>query len=322
MITLPAVEAVGLTIDPTLLALLGLTLAGVVVRGKKLWLDFWCADLQPSRCREPTGLDNTPDNRKKAVAHLDEIRAQIRRGTFEYAQHFPRSNRLDEVEEKGESTFTKKTLLGRYMVRWLAARSPLRADNSVVEDAEIHPTTWLHDKGVVQRHIAPELGVLSLDEITPGVAIDFRRSLERELIDEGGRVVRKPLRAKTVNNILSVLRTALEEAVGRGLIERNPVVSYRRRRRKLRADPQPLAQEEVQALLAALPGRVDMRDGAYVDHGTLNDLYTVWFLTGWRPSEIAALRFDWLSFTTQTAQIRAGRSPRRDWTSPGLMDIR
>lgn len=54
-----------------------------------------------------------------------------------------------------------------------------------------------------------------------------------------------------------------------------------------------------------------MEDGsADVAGATLRDLYTVWFRTGWRSNEIVALRFDWLSFSRQIVDLRAGREAR------------
>jgi hypothetical protein len=40
------------------------------------------------------------------------------------------------------------------------------------------------------------------------------------------------------------------------------------------------------------------------------DLYVVWFRTGWRPSEILAVRFDWLDVHRQTVLLRLGRIAR------------
>jgi hypothetical protein len=44
--------------------------------------------------------------------------------------------------------------------------------------------------------------------------------------------------------------------------------------------------------------------------GLYRDLYMVWFRTGWRPSEILAVRFDWLDVHRQTVMLRLGRIAR------------
>jgi integrase len=66
----------------------------------------------------------------------------------------------------------------------------------------------------------------------------------------------------------------------------------------LRAKCDPLAAPEVALFLEKVPAR-------------FRDLYQVWFRTGWRPSEIVALRFEWLDFERQEATLRKGRIPRR-----------
>jgi len=44
--------------------------------------------------------------------------------------------------------------------------------------------------------------------------------------------------------------------------------------------------------------------------GLYRDLYMVWFRTGGRPSEILAVRFDWLDLHRQTVMLRLGRIAR------------
>src|SRR5262249_33940481 len=41
------------------------------------------------------------------------------------------------------------------------------------------------------------------------------------------------------------------------------------------------------------------------------DLYDVWFRVGWRPSEILAIRFEWIDFHRQTVHLKRGRIARR-----------
>jgi len=40
------------------------------------------------------------------------------------------------------------------------------------------------------------------------------------------------------------------------------------------------------------------------------DLYDIWFRVGWRPSEILAVRFDWIDFHRQTVHLKRGRIAR------------
>src|SRR5262249_38207907 len=111
-------------------------------------------------------------------------------------------------------------------------------------------------------------------------------------------------------NIMGLLHKAMADAVEDGLLDTNPVPRLTRRSRKahaFRKNSQPLTLDEVRSFLAALPSRVDFEDGsAHVAGATLRDLYTVWFRTGWRSNQIVALRFDWLSFSRQIVDLRAG----------------
>ena len=65
----------------------------------------------------------------------------------------------------------------------------------------------------------------------------------------------------------------------------------------MRSNSDPLALDEVKAFLETVPA-------------LYRDLYLVWFRTGWRPSEILAVRFDWLDIHRQTVMLRLGRIAR------------
>lgn len=106
----------------------------------------------------------------------------------------------------------------------------------------------------------------------------------------------------------------MEDAKEQKLISENPVPRVqagRRKSKKVKTGNKPLSAEEVRGFLSAIPQQVEMSDGAYVSGPMLRDLYGLWFRTGWRPNEIVALRFDWLSHERQTIELRRGRSPRR-----------
>jgi integrase len=94
----------------------------------------------------------------------------------------------------------------------------------------------------------------------------------------------------------------LTDAVEEGLIERNPVLhassrKLQRSRRAQRLSANPLRPDEVARFLENVPG-------------WYRDFYTVWFHTGWRSSEIVAIRFGWLDFRRQTVTLKRGRMPR------------
>jgi len=256
---------------------------GVRSKHGRLFLDFrW----RGVRCREFTELTDTSENRRRCAAFLKVIKGEITLGTFDYRRHFPYGTRLatfyPEVARSG-------TTVASFLSTWHARRSPFRPDGTVVEVAELHPSTWKHDGSLIERRLVPALGAIRLTELRIGRCRDYRRELEVE-----------GLSGKTVTNILGLLHKAMADAVEEGLLLVNPVPRLARRGRQaqgMRSNSDPLSLDEVKAFLDAVPG-------------LYRDLYRVWFRTGWRPSEILALRFEWLDVHRQTVLLRLGRIPR------------
>ena len=62
----------------------------VYSRHGKLWIDFRYLG---ERVREPSGLNDTPLNRKQVRKQLNLIMAKIENGLFEFAKVFPRSKK-------------------------------------------------------------------------------------------------------------------------------------------------------------------------------------------------------------------------------------
>jgi integrase len=259
----------------------------VRVKDGKLFFDFsW----RGVRCKEYTGLPDTPENWRRCEQKMEAVRRAIARGTFDYRQHFPRGSRLHLFFPDNRIHDGAATRFVDYITKWHKRRSPFLRDGSVGTDAELHPSPWIHDESVIRRHFVPSFGPLRLDEIDVTRCREFRRSL----IDAG-------LGGKTVGNIIGLLHKALNDAVEEGLIERNPVLraSSRKlrssRRQRLTADP--LTPEEIHSFLATVPE-------------AFRDLYSVWFQVGWRSSEIVALRFGWLDFVRKTIVLQRARIPR------------
>ena len=258
------------------------------VRSKsgKLFLDFrW----RGRRCREFTGLDDTKENRQRAAAFLKVIQGQIALGTFDYRTHFENGARLAEFYPREVAAErAKKVRVGDYLDAWHKQRSPFLPDGTVAQSADLHPSTWMHDESVIRFHLKPAFGDLRIDELTPIRCKDFRKSLQD-----------KKLSGKTAGNILGVLHKAMADAVEDGTLQANPVPRLTRHRRRAvtRSNSDPLTVAEVKQFLRAVPE-------------WHRDLYDVWFRLGWRPSEILAIRFDWLDFQRQTVHIKRGRIAR------------
>jgi len=264
---------------------------GVRVKSGKLFVDFrW----RGVRCREFTGLPATPENKQRSKALLKVIEGEIELRTFDYRKHFPHGARLREfypdlVNEAGKDN----PLVKVYLQSWHQQRSPFRPDGSVIEDADINPTTWLHDESVIRKHLIPAFGHHRLREVTSEHCLHFKR-----------RLVDSSVGIKTATNILGVLHKAMEDAVDARppLLQMNPVPKLKRKRGRGdasdRKNSDPLTSEEVQTFVNGV-------DPWFFD------LYDTWFRLGWRPSELMALRFTWLDFHRQAAQVRLGRSPRQ-----------
>ena len=259
----------------------------VRAKDRKLFFDFLWRGV---RCKEYTGLADTPDNRRRCEQKMLAVRRAISRKTFDYRQHFPRGSRLHLFFPENHTHEGAATTFGVYIASWHKRRSPFLADGSVGIDTELHPSTWIHDESLIRRHFIPAFGPLRLDEIDVPRCREFRRAL----VDAG-------LSGKTISNVVGLLHKAFSDAVGEGLIERNPVLraSNRRlrlsRRQRLTADS--LTPEEIRRFLAHVPA-------------FFRELYSVWFQVGWRSSEIVALRFSWLDFTRQSVLLQRARIPR------------
>jgi integrase len=189
---------------------------GVRADKGKLFLDFrW----RGVRCREFTQLTDTPENRRRCAAVFKIIQGEIGLGTFDYRRHFPNGAKLHVFYPTTD--VAAGCTLESYLRTWHSRRSPFRSDGSIVEDAELHPSTWKHDESVVMKRLIPALGNIRVDQLTAGRCRDYRRVLQEE-----------GLEGKTVTNILGVLHKALEDAVEEGLIAVNPVPKLSRGSRR------------------------------------------------------------------------------------------
>ena len=238
----------------------------------KLFLDFRWRGI---RCREFTGLLDTVENRRRLRAFDLTIAGEIALGTFDYRKHFANGARLREFyggedARRGASDPS----IAQYLTAWHQRRSPFRRDGTVAPGADLHPSTWIHDESVIRCHLAPAFGTLRLTHLTWAHCKSFRKELQ-----DGG------CSGKTAQNILGVLHKAMADAVEEGLLASNPVPQLRRKtaRRVARSNSDPLTVAEVRLFLSNVP---DWH----------RELYDVWFRVGWRPSEILAIRFDWIDF--------------------------
>lgn len=220
---------------------------------------------QGERCRERVKLKPTPANLKRAARHRAAVLDSIERGIFDYAATFPDSPRAAQFATQPGATITVKQYLKNW---WETEKVGLKAATAAV------------DKRIVFNQLTPAFGDLMLTELRWPQIRDWTRA--------------KGVERKTQNNILSVLRRALAEALESELIDQHPMADRTIRRRKARSETgssrrndkiDPFDDKERQALINTA-------------HGQLRNLIQFGLWTGMRLSELFALNWediDWIS---------------------------
>lgn len=221
------------------------------------------------KCREPlSNLDVTPKNIKYAERTLGEIHNKIERGTFVYAEYFPRSTRL-KIFGNAVASKTVKTYLDEYLV--------------ICETRKLSPSTIGGYKKC--RSALSSLHIFPASELTPAALKIWIQSQKTTL--------------KTIRNQLSFLRSALDEAVTDGVLQINPVslvTASRYQSDKSVAESSyvvdPLSPAEVDALLSAAGNK------------QCENLFRFAIQTGLRSSELCALRWRDIDFLGKTAHVQ------------------
>ncbi|MFP2317168.1 Arm DNA-binding domain-containing protein [Enterobacter ludwigii] len=221
------------------------------------------------KCREPlSNLDVTPKNIKYAERTLGEIYNKIERGTFVYAEYFPRSTRL-KIFGNAAAGKTVKMYLDEYLV--------------ICVTRKLSPSTIGGYKKC--RSALSSLHMFPASELTPAALKTWIQSQKTTL--------------KTIRNQLSFLRSALDEAVTDGVLQINPVslvTASRYQSDKSEAESSyvvdPLSPAEVDALLSAAGNK------------QWENLFRFAIQTGLRSSELCALRWLDIDFVGRTAHVQ------------------
>ena len=212
---------------------------------------------QGKRCRERIKLEPTAANLKRCERQKAAIELAIEQGTFDYAVTFPHSPKRSEFSERpGDDLLTED-----YLKSWWRE-----------EEKYLKASTAMSDGGIVYNKLIPEFGHLSLTALTWSHIKQWIRSHNWS--------------RKTENNVLSVFRRALNDALENELIDHHPMVERNIRRRKARGSTastsdeiDPFSHEERTALIGAATGQ-------------LKNLVQFGFWTGMRLSELFALNWD------------------------------
>lgn len=209
------------------------------------------------RCRERITLKPTATNLKKAEQHKAAIEHAISIGTFDYAVTFPGSARAAKFAPEA----SRETVNG-FLTRWLEAKKK-----------HIASSTFEGYRKIVELRLVPALGDHML--------VDLKRKIVRDWLDS------LLVSNKTLSNIQSCLRSALNDACDEELIEVNPLAGWTYSRKEAPPkvdDVDPFSPEEQAVILGALQGQA---------HNLVQ--FAIW--TGLRTSELVALDWgdiDWL----------------------------
>ncbi|MFD1801309.1 Arm DNA-binding domain-containing protein [Mixta tenebrionis] len=222
------------------------------------------------KCREPlSNLDVNNKNIKYAERTLGEIHNKIERGTFNYAEYFPRSARL-KIFGNAASGKTIKMYLDEYI--------------DICETRNLSPSTIGGYKKC--RSALSSLHILPASELTPATLKQWIQSQKTTL--------------KTIRNQLSFLRSSLDEAVTDGVLQINPVslvTASRYQSNKSDAESSyivdPLSPTEVSALLTSTGNK------------QWENLFRFAIQTGLRSSELCALRWRDIDFVEKTAHVQS-----------------
>ncbi|PMZ71764.1 integrase [Pseudomonas sp. FW305-70] len=242
---------------------------------------------QGVRCRERIALKPTAANLKKAEQHKTAIEYSIANGTFDYAATFPKSKRADAFKR----TDARQTI-GDYLTEWLERKTPTLKSSTVA----FYETT-------IRATLKPMFGDLPLNELS--------KKIIREKMSTY-KVVNK-----TLMNVQSCFRSALNDAVEDEILESNPLSGWAYKNReqlKEEDDVDPFNREEQLAILAAARG------------DTWPQLqFSFW--TGLRPSELIALEWgdiDWIAGEIRIvrAKTRAAKEPESTKTLAGRRTVK
>lgn len=219
-------------------------------------IDFY---YEGARCRERLRLQPTPANMKKAARHRAAIIEAIDQGVFDYSITFPRS--------KNAKKFMRQDRMDNYLRQWLERKEPA-----------IKASTFNDYCKIVEGQLIPIFGTLLLGE--------FKRKHAREF------AAAKTCSNKRIANILSVLRSALDDAVYDELIDANPIAGwhYQRQDEIKKGKPDPFTREEQNAILVHLsPSGRPIIEFA--------------FWSGLRTSELVALEWNDINMQKCTCRI-------------------
>ncbi|OQY18130.1 MAG: hypothetical protein B6I36_07665 [Desulfobacteraceae bacterium 4572_35.1] len=214
------------------------------------------------RCRERLKLKPTAANLKRASRHREAVVDAIETGAFDYAATFPNSKRVAKFSNNGPETTT-----GTFLTNWLEDKKPT-----------LKASTYEDYLKTIKNRLVPEFGDIPL--------ADLRRADVREWVSG------LDCSRKRIANLISPLRSALEDAVEDDYIQSNPLAgwSYKKKEQPKAQHVEPLTREEQSAILAAATGQ-------------FKNLVQFAIWSGLRTSEMIGLLWDDIDFIESEIRV-------------------
>ncbi|MEQ1639158.1 MAG: tyrosine-type recombinase/integrase [Methylococcales bacterium] len=235
------------------------------------------------QCRERIKLKPTPVNLDRVRQHRELILAAIENDTFDYAVTFPNS----KYHKRNKDAEKPKIKLKAYLNKWLNEKQ-----------YGVKSSTFNGYIKIINR-INLSIGDIALEELTTKDVSDFARTL--------------PSGNKTIGNIISPLRKALDDAVQDMLIETNPIKNWAYKK-IMPPKPRiidPFTREEQELILSELAGQ---------NHNLVK--FALW--TGLRTSELCAIEWGDIDWNKRLIRIERAKtqSTLEDETTKTVSSIR
>jgi integrase len=244
------------------------------------------------RCRESLRLEPTASNIKYADGLRAEITRKITQGAFVYVDYFPDSQKAILFG----LVVTKKTI-GELL------RDHLTGYEKAVANGQMSPSTLDGYQKIIDGHLLPKFDKILLKELTPSILREWIASLG--------------VTAKTARNIITPLRSVLDDALNDELIPHNPLDKIALKKLLTRTsikstyEVDPFDEAEKKAILAMAEGQA-------------RNLLQFAFWSGLRTSELIALEWgdvDWIHGTVRVQRAVVVKTEKGTKTDAGTRDV-
>lgn len=247
----------------------------------KLFIDF---RYQGIRCREQTLLNDTARNRKQLEALIQRMEAKILVGEFNYAEFFPGSKNLKQLEKAGVLSAARE-----HSAQDSAGDTPLFSDfaDQWFQESRIQ---WRSSharnvESILKSSLKPAFKDQRVGQITKPDILAARNKMARRK----GRGANGLMAPKTINSHMTILRMILTEAAERFDFT-NPYLNIKPLKQQ-KVHIEPFSLSEVEKIIETV--REDYRN-----------YYLVRFYTGMRTGEVDGLKWEHVDFEKREILVR------------------